>query len=76
MVKQRVGGVEFSYLPCLASGQNSNLTSDDMADLRRQGIAVDDENDPAPVTRVSVNAPRHRNSPYRHMVRWSIYNTI
>ena len=48
VVKQRVGGVESSDLPCLASGQNLNLTSDDMADQRRQGNAVDDKNDPAP----------------------------
>ena len=48
MVEQRLGGVEISDLPCLASGQNSNFTSDDMADLRRQGIAVDDNSDPVP----------------------------
>ena len=35
-------------LPRLASGRNSNLTSDDMAGLRRQVIAVDEDNDPAP----------------------------
>ena len=48
VAEQRVGGVEFSYLPCLASGQNLNLTSDDMADLRCQVIAVNDDNDPTP----------------------------
>ena len=41
-------GVEISYLPCLASGHNSNLTSEDMADLQRQGISVNNENDPSP----------------------------
>ena len=34
-------GGEILYLPCLDSGQNLNLTSDDMADLRFQGIDVD-----------------------------------
>ena len=48
VVEQRFGGVEFSYLPCLASGKNSNLTSNDMTDVRRQGFAVDDDNGPAP----------------------------
>ena len=48
MVEQRVDGVEFLGLPCLASGQKSNLTSDDMADLQRQVISVDDNNDPTP----------------------------
>ena len=41
-------GVEISYLTCLASGNNSNLTYEDMADLRIQGISVDNNNDPAP----------------------------
>ena len=48
LVEQRVGGVVISDLPCLASGRNSNLTSDYMADIRRQGVAVDDDNDPTP----------------------------
>ena len=38
--------VEIWDLPCVASGHNSNLTSEDMADLRRQVIAVVDNNDP------------------------------
>ena len=58
VVKQRVGGVEFSYLPCLASGQNSNLTSDDMADLWQQGISVDNNNYPVP-----ENIPVTKNIP-------------
>ena len=37
-------------LPCLASGNNLNLTSEDMADLRRQGIYVDNNNNPDPKT--------------------------
>ena len=41
MVEQRVGGVEFFDSPCLALGQNPKLTSDDMADIWRQGIAID-----------------------------------
>ena len=48
MVEHRVSGVEFSDLPCLASGQNSNLTSDDMVDICHKGINVDGENEPAP----------------------------
>ena len=47
-VEQRVYDVEIWDLPCLASGHNLNLTSEEMADLWRQGIAVDDNNDPAP----------------------------
>ena len=47
VVEQRVGGVEFSDLPCLASGQNSDFTSNDMADVWSQDIAVDGSNDPA-----------------------------
>ena len=43
-----MGGVEISDLPCLASGENSNLTSGDMDDIRRQGIAVYDNNGPYP----------------------------
>ena len=44
LVEQRVCGVEMSDLLCLAAGINSNLISDDMADLQRQGIAMDDNN--------------------------------
>ena len=48
MVKKRVGGVEFSDLPCLASGKILKVTSNEMTDLRNQCIAVDDDNVPAP----------------------------
>ena len=41
-------------LPCLDSGRNSNLTSNDMDDLRRQDIAVD-----------GANEPYHENVPYK-----------
>ena len=34
LVEQRVSGVEILDLPCLASGHNSNLTSEDIADLQ------------------------------------------
>ena len=47
VVEQKVGAVEFSDLPCLASGRNLNLTSDDMAYIRRRSISVDDGNNPA-----------------------------
>ena len=49
LLEKMVCGVEISDLPCLASGYNSNLNYDDMADLRRQGIIDDDDNDPSPV---------------------------
>ena len=48
LVEERVCGFEISDLPCLASGHNSSLTSEDMADIRCQGIAVDDDEDPSP----------------------------
>ena len=48
LLEQRVRGVEMSDLTCLDAGRNLNLTSDDMADLWRQGIAAGDGNDPAP----------------------------
>ena len=41
-------GVEISDLPCLASGHNSNLNYEDMADLWHQDIAVDDYKNPSP----------------------------
>ena len=46
--EQRVGGAEISDLPCLASGRNLNLTSDDMADIQHQGIDFDKDIDPKP----------------------------
>ena len=48
LVGQRVCVVENLDLPCLASGNKLNLTFEAMADLRRQDIAVNDDNDPAP----------------------------
>ena len=48
VVEQRIGSVEFSGLPCLALGRNSNLTSNYMADIQRQGISLDDDNEPDP----------------------------
>ena len=44
LVERRVGGVEFLDLSCVASGMNLNLTSDDMAGIKRQGISADDKN--------------------------------
>ena len=41
-------GAEISDLQCLALGINLNLTSDDMDDIWRQGIDVNNGNDPAP----------------------------
>ena len=39
--------MEILDLPCLDSGHNLNPASEDMDDLRRQGISVDDDNEPA-----------------------------
>ena len=44
VIEHRVGGVEILDSPSLVLGQNSTLTSDDTADLRRQVIAADDDN--------------------------------
>ena len=58
LAEQRVCGVEISDLPCLASGHNSNLTSEDTADLWRQVISVDNDNEPAPeISPVPQNTP-------------------
>ena len=57
MVEKRVSGFEFSDLPCLDLGKKSNLTSDDMADIRNQGIAVDDENYPYP-EKITYDVPQ------------------
>ena len=46
LAERRVCGIEILGLPCLASGNNLNLTSEDMADIWSQGIAVNDNNDP------------------------------
>ena len=48
LVEQRVSGGEFSDVLCLDSGMNLDLASDDMTDLWRQGIAVNDDNYPVP----------------------------
>ena len=48
LVERRMCGVEILDLPCLASGHNLKLTSEDMADLRRQGIAVVENTKPDP----------------------------
>ena len=49
----RSDGAESNDSPILLSGRTSNLRSEDMVELRRQGIAIDDDNDPAP-----ENVPR------------------
>ena len=57
LLEQRVCGVEISDLPCLASGHNSKLTSEDMAYLRRQIIAVENDNNPAPEKIMFMETP-------------------
>ena len=45
--------------PNWLSGRTSNLRSEDMAELRHQGISIDDDNDPAP-----DNVPRQGETTY------------
>ena len=47
LVEQRVCGVEILDLPCLASGHNSDLTSEEIADLWSQCISINNYNKPA-----------------------------
>ena len=49
----RSDGAESNDAPILLSGRTSNLRSEDMVELLRQGIAINDDNDPAP-----ENVPR------------------
>ena len=44
----RVDGAESNNTPILLSSSMSNIRLEDMVELRRQGIAIDDDNDPAP----------------------------
>ena len=44
----RADGAEANNAPILLSGRTSNISSEDMVELRRQGIAMDDDNNPAP----------------------------
>ena len=44
----------------MASGQNSNLTSNDMDYIRRQGISFDDDNDSA-IVKILDEVPQPEN---------------
>ena len=44
----RADGAEANDAPILLSGGTLNLCSEDMVELRRQGIAIDNDNYPAP----------------------------
>ena len=46
--KNRADGAEANNAPILLSGRTLNLSLEDMVDLQRQEIAIDDDNDPAP----------------------------
>ena len=46
--KKFADGVEANDTPILLSGRTSSLPSEDMVELRRQGIAIDDDNNLAP----------------------------
>ena len=48
VIDHRVGGFDDSYSPSLDLGLNSNLTVDDIENLRCFGVSVNDENYPAP----------------------------
>ena len=71
LVEHRVCGVESFDLPCLASGRNSNLSSGDMADLRRQGIAVYKNNDPIP-----ENIPVPGNIPFKKLEEENSWRSV
>ena len=59
----RADGAEANDAPTILSGRTSNLRSEDMVELRRQGISIDDDNDPAPenVPRQGENTTRTGN---------------
>ena len=44
----RTDGAEANDAPILLSGRMSNLRSEDMVEICRQGIAIDYDNNPAP----------------------------
>ena len=48
MVEHWFDSIDCLDLPILDLGQSSNITYNDMLDIRCQGIAVDDVNDPNP----------------------------
>ena len=52
-VNNCVDGAEANDAPILLSDRTSNLRSEDMVELRRQGIAINDDNNTAP-----ENVPR------------------
>ena len=49
----RADGAEANDAPILLSGRTSNIRLEDMVEHLRQGISIDDDNDPAP-----ENVPR------------------
>ena len=49
----RANGAEANDAPILLSGRTPNIRLEDMVEIFRQGIAIDDNNDPAP-----ENVPR------------------
>ena len=66
----RADGSEANDAPILLSGRTSNLRSEDMVELRRQGISIDDDNDPAP-----ENVPRQGENTTR-TGNWRSYTTL
>ena len=47
-INDRTNSAEANDAPNLLSGHTSNLSSEYMTELRRQGIAIDDDNYPSP----------------------------
>ena len=48
MKKFETHGAEANDAPILLSGRTSNLRSEDMMEIRRQGISINHDNNPAP----------------------------
>ena len=60
VVDHRNGGVDASDLPSLTLGQNLNLTTNDLAYIRSQGITVDADNNSYPEN-IPYQVPQHVN---------------
>ena len=60
VLDHKISGIDTSDLTSLDLGRNYNLTSDDIADIRLQAIAVDYNNDPSPYN-ISDQVPQQVN---------------
>ena len=73
LVEKRVVCVKISDLLCLASGHNSNLASENMADLQCQGISVDGKNYPVPE---NILVPKNPLTPLEAENSWILEGII